>query len=51
MEYVELCNLKFSSVRQVCPDWTVFLVFMLRRPTMLSTCRVYRKVAEVFDSI
>lgn len=42
MEYVELCSRRFSSVRQLCPDWAVFLVFILRRPIIVDLCDILK---------
>jgi hypothetical protein len=50
LKYVELCRRRFSSVKQRCPDWTVFLVFivfMLSRPPIVDCCQYTEWALEV----
>jgi hypothetical protein len=42
LEDVKLCSLKFSSVRQLGPDWTVFIVFMFKWATIVDEVVCWR---------
>ena len=43
MEDVKLCSLKFSSVRQLGPDWAVFVAFMFMWATIVDEVVCWRE--------
>lgn len=46
LEDVKLCNLRFSSVRQLGPDWAVFAVFMFTWATIVDECYMLKGIEK-----